>query len=112
MTALQQDYRNAQQVMNRRGFMVGAAGLTFGFSLGLLETGTPVGNGVAQAATGNGAVMNPWVTIASDGTVAIISPAPAMGQGSTTSLPLIIAEGRRGLSKCASPAPPVEAIYG
>ena len=41
MTALQQGYRDAQRVHgNRRGFMVGAAGLTFGFSLGLLETGT------------------------------------------------------------------------
>ena len=114
MTALQQDYRNAQQVPNRRGFMVGAAGLTLGFSLGLLETGTPVGNGVAQAATGNGAVMNPWVTIASDGTVAIISPATEMGQGSTTSLPLIIAEELDAdWSKVRIvPAPPIEAIYG
>ncbi|MGA6965312.1 MAG: molybdopterin cofactor-binding domain-containing protein [Xanthobacteraceae bacterium] len=114
MTALQQDYRNAQQVPNRRGFMVGAAGLTLGFSLGLLETGTPVGNDVAQAATGNGAVMNPWVTIASDGTVAIISPATEMGQGSTTSLPLIIAEELDAdWSKVRIvPAPPIEAIYG
>ena len=94
--------------------MVGAAGLTLGFSLGLLETGTPVGNGVAQAATGNGAVMNSWVTIASDGTVAIISPATEMGQGSTTSLPLIIAEELDAdWSKVRIvPAPPIEAIYG
>src|SRR5580693_2321210 len=101
MTALQQDYRNAQQVPNRRGFMVGAAGLTLGFSLGLLETGTPVGNDVAQAATGNGAV-------------AIISPATEMGQGSTTSLPLIIAEELDAdWSKVRIvPAPPIEAIYG
>src|SRR6476620_7168203 len=114
MTALQQDYRNAQQLMNRRGFMVGAAGLTFGFSLGLLQTGTPVGNGVARAATGNGTVMNPWVTIASDGTVAIISPATEMGQGSTTSLPLIIAEELDAdwTKVRIVPAPPIEAIYG
>ena len=107
MTALQQDYRNAQQVPNRRGFMVGAAGLTFGFSLGLLETGTPVGNGVAQAATGNGAVMNPWVTIASDGTVAIISPATEMGQGSTT-ITAVDNRGRagRGLEQSSDRAGP------
>src|SRR6202022_2658878 len=101
-------------VLDPRGFIVGTAGFTFGFSLGLLETGTPVGNGVAQAATGNGTVMNPWVTIASDGTVAIISPATEMGQGSTTSLPLIIAEELDAdWSKVRIvPAPPIEAIYG
>ena len=115
MTALQQGHRDAQRSINRRGFMVGAAGLTFGFSLGLVETGALVRSGVAQAAAGNaGTVINPWVTIASDGTVAIISPATEMGQGSTTSLPLIVAEELDAdWSKVRIvPAPPNESVYG
>ena len=93
MTALQKDYLRTQQALiSRRDLMVGAAGLTFGFSFGLLDGGMPTTKGSAQAATGNGIAMNPWITIADDGTIAIMSPATEMGQGSTTSLPLIVAE--------------------
>jgi isoquinoline 1-oxidoreductase beta subunit len=115
MTALQKDYLRTQQALiSRRGLMVGAAGLTFGFSLGLLDGGMPTPKGSAQAATGNGVAMNPWITITGDGTIAIMSPATEMGQGSTTSLPLIVAEELDAdWSKVRIvPAPPVEAIYG
>jgi len=77
------DIRTAE--LTRRGFMVGAAGLTFAIGNGL-----PFG--AAQAAKGKDAVLSPWVTISTDGTVAIMSPAAEMGQGSLTSLPLILAE--------------------
>ena len=39
-----------------------------------------------------GQALSPWVSIATDGTITIMSAATEMGQGSMTSLPLIIAE--------------------
>ena len=70
----------------RRRFMAGAAGLTFGVALGappLLR---------AEASAAKNVVINPWVTLYTDGTVAIMSPAAEMGQGSLTSLPRIVAD--------------------
>ena len=71
--------------LSRRTFMVGAAGLTFAVASGARIN--------SAAATRSGDVtMSPWVTISTDDTVAIMSPAAEMGQGSLTSLPLILAE--------------------
>src|SRR5215467_7330317 len=70
--------------ISRRGFMIGAAGFTF-----TIASRLPIGT--AEAA-GKDAVLSPWVTISTDDTVAIMSPAAEMGQGSLTSLPLILAE--------------------
>src|ERR1700680_3077613 len=71
--------------VTRRGLMVGAAGLTFAVASGLRFAG-------AQTARGTSVAISPWVTISTDDTVAIMSPAAEMGQGSLTSLPLILAE--------------------
>src|SRR6516225_2798484 len=70
--------------INRRSFMIGAAGFTFG-----VVSGLPIS--VAQEARGD-VTLSPWVTISTDGTISIMSPAAEMGQGSLTSLPLILAE--------------------
>ncbi len=69
--------------VSRRAFMVGAAGLTFAVSSGLRAD--------AAARTGD-VTLSSWVTISTDNTVSIMSPAAEMGQGSLTSLPLILAE--------------------
>jgi isoquinoline 1-oxidoreductase beta subunit len=71
--------------VTRRGLMVGAAGLTFAVVSGLRFA-------EAQNARGASVALSPWVTISIDDTVAIMSPAAEMGQGSLTSLPLILAE--------------------
>src|SRR6202045_546631 len=71
--------------VSRRGFMVGAAGMTFALATGLKT-------GAAAAARSGDVALSPWVTISTDDMVAIMSPAAEMGQGSLTSLPLVLAE--------------------
>jgi len=73
----------------RRRFMVGAAGLTFGVAAGLPELLAP---GRAHAQAAKQVVINPYVTLYTDGTTVIQSPAAEMGQGSLTSLPRIVAD--------------------
>ncbi len=88
--------------------MIGAAGLSFAFAL-------PGGvSASVQAPARAGKAMSPWVSIADDGTVSIMSAATEMGQGSMTSLPLILAEELDAdWSKVKIvTAPPIEALYG
>src|SRR5712692_9918541 len=79
--------RNKTLDVSRRGFVAGAAGLTFSFTLGASFTGR-----LSEALAADGAKLNAWVTIGTDGTVSILCPAAEMGQGVLTSLPLILAE--------------------
>src|SRR5262249_39495388 len=95
------------QVSGGQG-MVGAAGLPFAVALaGHADAAEPA----TQAA---GKALSPWVSIAPDGSITIMSPATEMGQGTMTSVPLIIAEELDAdWSKVrVLPAPPVDAIYG
>jgi isoquinoline 1-oxidoreductase subunit beta len=78
--------RTSLAAPSRRDFMVGVAGATFAFAIG------DAANAAVLGPEGTGKTMSPWVTISTDGTVAIMSPAAEMGQGSLTSLPLILAE--------------------
>src|SRR5215813_11261184 len=73
---------------NRRDFLKGSAGLTFALTLPAVPLD------LAGEAGANEAPFAPsvWLTVATDGTITIVSPAAEMGQGSFTTLPLIIAE--------------------
>ena len=73
--------------ISRRAFLGGSAGLTFAFTLGLGASR----DANAQAPGGPHA-LNAYVSIAPDGTITIQAPAPEMGQGVMTGLPLIVAE--------------------
>ena len=94
--------------LSRRQVMIGAAGLTFAIALG--------GQADAAVLAGEraGRTFSPWISIAPDGTITIMSAATEMGQGSMTSLPLIIAEELDAdWNKVRIvPAPPLDEIYG
>src|SRR6516225_5588264 len=94
--------------LSRREVMIGAAGLSFAFALGNKADAATI------ATEGAGKALSPWVSIAPDGTITIMSAATEMGQGSMTSLPLIIAEELDAdWSKVKIvPAPVNEQIYG
>src|SRR5262252_1343955 len=94
--------------VSRRQIMIGAAGLSFAITLGRRMDAAEI------AGERGGQALTPWVTIAPDGTITIMSAATEMGQGSMTSLPLIIAEeldADWGKVKIV-PAPVNEKIYG
>src|ERR1051326_5011189 len=96
--------------VSRRRVMTGAAGLTFAIALGRSDDAAAA----VPAAEMQGKALSPWVSIAPDGTISIMSPATEMGQGSMTSLPLILAEELDAdWNKVrVVPAPAVEKIYG
>ena len=97
-----------EKPVSRRQVMIGAAGLSFALALGGRTDAAVIGTERA------GKAMNPWVSIAPDGTITIMSAATEMGQGSMTSLPLIVAEELDAdWSKVKIvPAPVNEQIYG
>jgi isoquinoline 1-oxidoreductase subunit beta len=95
--------------VSRRGFVKGAAGLTFAFSL----SGSLVGR-MGEALAADAAKLNAWVTIGADNTITILCPMAEMGQGVLTSLPLILAEELDAdWSKVKTDfAPPNPKVYG
>src|ERR1700750_729968 len=99
--------RTSQRALSRRQVMIGAAGLSFAFAAGRVEAAVIAAQKAGQALT-------PWVSIAPDGMITIMSAATEMGQGSMTALPLVIAEELDADWDKVTivPAPVVEKIYG
>src|SRR3954468_1810268 len=99
----------SQDLLSRREVMIGAAGLTFAVAL----AHAPAAGAAIPAPTMAGNSLSPWVSIATDGTISIMSPAIEMGQGSMTSLPRILAEEMDAdwAKVHVVPAPPIDAIY-
>src|SRR5881227_4453055 len=75
--------------LSRRGVLAGLGGLTFCIAVG--NDGVRLMSQAQANALANTAIT-PWVRIAPDGTITILSAGAEMGQGSMTSLPLIVAE--------------------
>ncbi len=73
--------------ISRRRFLQGSAGLSFALALGAAPSG-----GSAKEGAGIGAGISAWVRIDAAGVVTIYNPVAEMGQGSSTALPLIVAE--------------------
>src|SRR6201987_436192 len=77
---------------SRRDFLSAAAGRTLALTvttdpLAILGE-DPSGTAKAEAALS----PNVWLTISTDGTITIVSPAAEMGQGTFTTLPAVIAD--------------------
>lgn len=72
--------------ISRRNVLAGLGGMAF-----YLASGADGFRLSAQAATESGAAVSPWVRIAPDGTITILT-ITEMGQGSSTAIPVIIAE--------------------
>ena len=99
--------RSSRRQITRRQVMVGAAGLTFALALpGAARAAVPSNERIGKA-------LNPWLSIAPNGTITIMSAAAEMGQGSMTSLPLILAEELDAdWSKVRIvPVPPIDRLY-
>jgi isoquinoline 1-oxidoreductase beta subunit len=100
--------KSFETALSRRQVMIGAAGMTFAIA------GAGHADAAVLAAERAGSALNPWVSIATDGTITIMSAATEMGQGSMTSLPLIVAEELDADWSRVKivPAPVNEKIYG
>src|SRR5258708_19791088 len=75
--------------MNRRNFLKTTAGLSLALTVAP-DAFSLIDDAFADAPVAY--TPNVWLTIAPDGIITVVSPAAEMGQGSFTSLPVIIAE--------------------
>ena len=75
--------------VSRRDFLAVSGGLSFAVVLG---AGLSAADSALAQATEAGLKANVWVTIGTDDSVVVMIPTGEMGQGTTTALPLILAE--------------------
>jgi len=96
--------------ISRRTFL--RAGAAAGGGL-MLSLNLPFARGVAEAAAGADFVPNAFIRIGSDGQIVLIMPYVEMGQGTYTSIPMLIAEELEvGLKDVRlEHAPPDEKLY-
>jgi isoquinoline 1-oxidoreductase beta subunit len=97
--------------VSRRAFL--RAGAAAGGGL-MLTLGWPFANAEAEAAGADGFVPNAFIRIASDGQIVLTMPYVEMGQGTYTSIPMLIAEELEVELKQVrvEHAPPNEKLYG
>src|ERR671934_76004 len=74
---------------SRRGVLAGLGGMAFCIAIAVSGETLRL---ISQAEAATAQQINAWVRIAPDGTVTILSTGAEMGQGSMTSLPLMLAE--------------------
>jgi isoquinoline 1-oxidoreductase subunit beta len=75
--------------VSRRAFLRAGAAAGGGLMLSLC---LPFTNGDAVAADADGFAPNAWIRIGGDGQIVLTMPYVEMGQGTYTSLPMLIAE--------------------
>jgi isoquinoline 1-oxidoreductase subunit beta len=97
--------------LSRRGFLKAGAAASGGLMLSLR---LPFANGEAEAAEADGFAPNAFIRIEGDGRVVLTMPYVEMGQGTYTSIPMLIAEELEvDLSQVElDHAPPNEKLYG
>jgi isoquinoline 1-oxidoreductase beta subunit len=100
---------SASRKLSRRGFIQAGAAAGGGMLLGL---SLPLSAGESQAASGD-FVPNAYIRIGSDGQVVLTMPYVEMGQGTYTSIPMLIAEELEADLKQVrlEHAPPDEKLY-
>src|SRR6202050_2807741 len=77
------------RIVNRRNFLKTTAGLSLALTIAP-DALSVIDDAFADAPAEY--TPNVWLTLAPDGTITMVAPAAEMGQGSFTSLPVIIAE--------------------
>jgi isoquinoline 1-oxidoreductase subunit beta len=97
--------------LSRRSFL--QAGAAAGGGL-ILSLSLPFANGNAEAADADGFAPNAFIRIGGDGQIVLIMPYVEMGQGTYTSIPMLIAEELEVDLKQVrlEHAPPNEKLYG
>ena len=84
---------NHQSPVSRRRFISGTGGLTFLISMGGFLNGSKAfGTEISESNKSIGKDITVWVKLNSEGIITILNPSAEMGQGSMTSLAVLIAE--------------------
>src|SRR4051794_24542620 len=79
-----------KEQVSRRGVLAGLGGMSFCFAIG--ADGVRLISEAEANTSADAKPFNAWVRIAPNGAITIYSAGAEMGQGSMTSLPLIVAE--------------------